>query len=73
MLDLQDKFDYFILNMIKNGSMEQGIGGEEQKEPVRVDGKEGRKVVGEYTKKAYMKDLGGRKRHRADFEKGEGD
>ena len=53
--------------------MEQGIGGEEQKEPVRVDGKEGRKVVGEYTKKAYMKDLGGRKRHRADFEKGEGD
>ena len=31
-------------------------------------------MVGDYTKKAYMKDLGGRKRHRAaDFEKAEGD
>ena len=52
-LDLQDKFDYFILNMIKNGSMEYGIGGEEQKEPVVVDAKEGQKLVGEYKKKAY--------------------
>ena len=40
-LDLQDKFDLFILNMMKNGSMDQGIGGEEQKQPVVVDGKEG--------------------------------
>ena len=72
-LDLQDKFDLFILNMMKNGSMDQGIGGEEQKQPVKVDGKEGQKLVSEYRKKAYMQDLGGRKRHRVELEKVEGD
>lgn len=72
-LDLQDKFDLFILNMMKNGSMDQGIGGEEQKQPVQVDGKEGQKLVSEYRKKAYMQDLGGRKRHRVELEKVEGD
>ena len=66
-LDLQDKFDFFILSMIQNGSIKPSGddgGVSVQQVDKSVDSADGQAVLQDYQKTAYMKDLGGRQRHR---------
>ena len=68
-LDLQDKFDYFILSMMQNGSIKPS--GDDGNDSVQQDKSLGpendHSMLHDYQKTAYMKDLGGRQRHREVF------
>ena len=58
-LDLNDKFDYFILTMLQNGKISLP-----DKSPMDFFNQDGSAVIQEYQMEAYQKNLGGRMRHR---------